>query len=584
MSRTTSSRARKRKHKHWTPRAIKRSLICLVTMLAAATFAAAPAGAEGACDKFASTTGSDSASGDQTQPLRTAQKLVNSLANGQTGCLRAGSYSGSVTISNGGVSGAPITLTSYPGEQATIKGRLWVKDSANFVNVSSLKLDGSGYSLPSPVINGDDFTLSDSEVTNNSSAICISVGATTYGRAYRTTVERNRVHDCGRLPAANHDHGIYLENSTDARIVDNVFYDNADRGIQLYPDAERTYVARNIIDGNGTGIRIGGGNEEFGCKASNNNTIENNLITNNLGWGVDSWWGCSSLIGQDNVVRDSCFYGNGKGRTIGDGYTVQNALAADPLYVNRAAKDFRLQSDSPCLSILGGTPTPPPPPADTTAPSVSVTAPAGGATVSGTVPLTATASDDVGIAGVQFRLDGVNLAGEEVFLPYAVSWDTTTTGDGFHVLTAMARDQAGNTTQSAPITVTVSNLPEPEPPPEPPLPPPPDPDPDPSPDPDPPVVTNLPPTVEITSPADGLRFRRYLKMSATATDDHGVARVEFWVGGKLRVTDTTAPYSRKWRVKKLAYGSHKLTIKAFDQAGLVAADSITVKRVRRKRR
>ena len=65
---------------------------------------------------------------------------------------------------------------------------------------------------------------------------------------------------------------------------------------------------------------------------------------------------------------------------------------------------------------------------DTTAPTVSITAPAAGATVSGTVPVTATATDNVGVAGVQFKVDGVNVGAEDTKKPYSVSWNTTTAG------------------------------------------------------------------------------------------------------------------------------------------------------------
>ena len=67
-------------------------------------------------------------------------------------------------------------------------------------------------------------------------------------------IERNRIHNCGQLPPTNHHHGIYVEASDGARITDNWIYDNADRGIQLFPDAQGTYVARNVIDGNGQGV------------------------------------------------------------------------------------------------------------------------------------------------------------------------------------------------------------------------------------------------------------------------------------------------------------------------------------------
>jgi hypothetical protein len=97
-------------------------------------------------------------------------------------------------------------------------------------------------------------------------------------------------------------------------------------------------------------------------------------------------------------------------------------------------------------------------PSDTVAPTVSLTAPAGGASVSGTsVTVSATAADNVGVAGVQFRLDGVNLGAEDTTAPYSISWNTTLTGNGSHNLTAVARDAATNSTVSAPVTVTVAN-------------------------------------------------------------------------------------------------------------------------------
>ncbi len=96
--------------------------------------------------------------------------------------------------------------------------------------------------------------------------------------------------------------------------------------------------------------------------------------------------------------------------------------------------------------------------ADSTSPSVSVTAPADAATVSGaSVSVTATASDDVGVSGVQFKLDGSNLGAEDTSSPYAVIWDTTSATEGSHTLTAVARDAASNSTTSSTVTVTVDN-------------------------------------------------------------------------------------------------------------------------------
>jgi hypothetical protein len=93
---------------------------------------------------------------------------------------------------------------------------------------------------------------------------------------------------------------------------------------------------------------------------------------------------------------------------------------------------------------------------DGTPPSVSMTAPASGATVSSAVSVTANATDNVGVVGVQFRLDGAMLGAEVLTGPYAIAWDPATTTNGVHALTAVARDAAGNRTTSASSSVTVN--------------------------------------------------------------------------------------------------------------------------------
>ncbi len=106
----------------------------------------------------------------------------------------------------------------------------------------------------------------------------------------------------------------------------------------------------------------------------------------------------------------------------------------------------------------------PSPSKDVTPPTVSIAAPAVGSTLSGTVTVTANASDNVGVAGVQFKLDGANLGTERVSSPYSISWDTKTATNASHILSAVARDAAGNQTTSSGRTVTVKNAVVPPPP------------------------------------------------------------------------------------------------------------------------
>ncbi|MEW5979028.1 MAG: Ig-like domain-containing protein [Acidobacteriota bacterium] len=133
------------------------------------------------------------------------------------------------------------------------------------------------------------------------------------------------------------------------------------------------------------------------------------------------------------------------------GFDVRNNAV---LFMGRSATDqfwlYRYGNGS-------SAPPPPPPPTDTIAPSVSITSPVSGATVSGAVSLSASATDNVAIVGVQFKVDGINVGAEDTTAPYSVSWNSATSSDGAHVVTAVARDAAGNSTVSSVVSVTVSN-------------------------------------------------------------------------------------------------------------------------------
>src|SRR6266853_859883 len=133
-------------------------------------------------------------------------------------------------------------------------------------------------------------------------------------------------------------------------------------------------------------------------------------------------------------------------------------LAVRPLIFSLAWLPLQAYAQLPLPCVLGLTcPSPP---------TVRITSPASGATVSGTISVTADASSNVGVAGVQFKLDGANLGAEATAAPYSTPpystlWNTTTASNGSHTLTAVARDTAGNQTTSSPVTVTVSNAPPP---------------------------------------------------------------------------------------------------------------------------
>src|SRR5207245_2141964 len=170
---------------------------------------------------------------------------------------------------------------------------------------------------------------------------------------------------------------------------------------------------------------------------------------------------------------------------------------------------------------------------------VTVTSPASGSTVSGTVPVNASVSivGFLTVAGVQFKLDGANLGGEDTSSPYSVSWNTISASDGSHTLTAVARDQFGIPWTSEPVTVTVSN-------------------------------DTTPPTVSITSPASGATVFRTITVTASAFDNVGVVGVQFQLDGLNAGAElTAAPYSVPWNTTSSSNGSHTITAVARDAAG-----------------
>src|ERR1700733_9498369 len=306
-----------------------------------------------ACNLVASSSGSDSAAGTLSAPFQTAQKLVSSLTPGETGCLEAGTYSENVTFRTAGTATAPITLTSYPGQTATIVGRMYIVDGANYTTITRLNLNGENpQQALSPMIDANNATFSHDNVTNDHTGTCFGIGSATWGWATGTLITHDTIHDCGQLPATNAQHGLYIGAATDTTIAWSLIYGNADRGIQLYPDAQHTTIDHNIIDDNGEGIIISGAD---GAASSYTNIYDNILSNANVRHDVESYWPVGNPVGVGNVVQDNCVWGGVEGTidTSSGGYTAYDNVTVDPEFVNAAAHDYEMSPTSPCLALVG---------------------------------------------------------------------------------------------------------------------------------------------------------------------------------------------------------------------------------------
>ncbi|HRK40797.1 MAG TPA: Ig-like domain-containing protein [Candidatus Saccharibacteria bacterium] len=178
---------------------------------------------------------------------------------------------------------------------------------------------------------------------------------------------------------------------------------------------------------------------------------------------------------------------------------------------------------------------------DATAPAVSLTAPANNSTQSGTITLSATATDNIGVARVDFLVDST-VIGSDSSSPYTLSMNTSQYSNGTHTLVARAYDAANNVTSSASRTITINNVTTP------------------------PADTTLP-SVSITNPTANAVMSGTYTLSANATDNVGVTRVEFYVDGTLRNNDTTAPYQYGLNTTTFTDGAHTVYARAFDAAG-----------------
>jgi chitinase len=144
------------------------------------------------------------------------------------------------------------------------------------------------------------------------------------------------------------------------------------------------------------------------------------------------------------------------------------------------------------------------------------------------------------VTKVDFYQNG-NLLGTDSTSPYSFTWSNVAAGS--YSLTAVATDNLNETGTSTPISITVSG-------------------------------PNVPPSVSITSPANGATFTApaSISINATASDSDGtVTKVDFYQNGNLLGTDTTSPYSFSW--SNVAAGSYSLTARATDNAGATTISS-----------
>jgi thermitase len=185
------------------------------------------------------------------------------------------------------------------------------------------------------------------------------------------------------------------------------------------------------------------------------------------------------------------------------------------------------------------------PPADTASPTVAISNPLAGSTVSGSVAVGVTAGDNVGVSKVELRVNGA-LYATDTNSPFGFSWDTTRLANGSANLQAVAYDAAGNTGASATTTVSVSNVTVV------------------------PPSDTTPPTAAFVEPTASTITTAKTTIKASASDNGGVAglTMALYINGALRATSKDSQSLRlNWDTRKLSSGAHTLQLVVRDAAG-----------------
>jgi hypothetical protein len=384
----------------------------------------------------ASPSGSDSNSGTVSSPYLTVQKLVNSLSSGQTGCLRQGKYaSGQQT----NFSTPGITITSYPGERATVAGFPYITGAGEDLSYLDFELDKTGDPWPAlcqgaisggaQVTYGFDVEASNVTVEHDNIYVDPSIPMKNRGdgigvgwqtRTSGDILRDNRIHDVGFCPVE--EHGIYLNKTTGIQVYGNWIYDiPAGTGIQVWDGPQNAHIYDNVIDHTSSCVDIGDNSP-----VTTGNVVEHNICSNMVGvqspyasycnspgpgcTGPDpgaplfDYWGGGSA-GSGNVMQNNLTYcastahcttsyGEASGVSL-SGNTSGDPQFADPNYAT--SHDYRVASGSPAASWglwdgdAGSVPPSQPAPAPGTTnptPPTTTTSPVATPTPTPTVPAT----------------------------------------------------------------------------------------------------------------------------------------------------------------------------------------------------
>jgi hypothetical protein len=276
------------------------------------------------------------------------------LRAGDTAYVRAGIYEekaagacdssyNTLTWSMSGTATAPITIAGYPGEEAQVVIKTKLRLTGNYLRLTGLVLDRN-HALSSapedlactgePNVNlyGDDISLYRLDIRNsNMSGIYIS-------GADNAQITANWIHDNGAH--FGQDHGIYYGSGVGGTTSNNVIENNYGFGLHMYPGPVGQTIVQNTIVGSAkAGIILSGARDL---------KVSNNISAWNGAEGIRTHGsGCVGCVAEKNLL-----YGNSTDFYLPQPLTIISPLHADPRFVDRASRNYRVVAGSPAVDAV----------------------------------------------------------------------------------------------------------------------------------------------------------------------------------------------------------------------------------------
>ncbi|CAH1387873.1 S8 family serine peptidase [Candidatus Nitrotoga sp. M5] len=180
---------------------------------------------------------------------------------------------------------------------------------------------------------------------------------------------------------------------------------------------------------------------------------------------------------------------------------------------------------------------------DTHAPAILITSPVG-STVSGSIPVDVSYSDNIGVTRVELYVNGQKFATDDN-APFAFAWDTSTLMDGAYTLVAYAYDAAGNAGVSPTVSVTVGS-------------------------------DTVAPVISSFNLVDGMTVSKKQAVQVSAIDNQHVSKIVLTIDGKEVAVAHGNSLRYNWNVRRIANGAHIATVQVYDAANNTTSKTVTV--------